>query len=216
MRPAFRLLFHILSDVIITGRENIPKSGAYIIAVNHTSLFEAPLVLAFWPIPAEAAGAVEIWERPGQSALVRLYGGIQVHRGQYERKTIETLVSVLVSGRPLLLAPEGTRSHTPGMQRAHPGIAFLVEATQAPVVPVGVVGSADDFLIRALRAERPRIEMHIGKPIRLPALPARGSERRAARQQNADLVMRKIAELLPDPYHGVYSRLSLENQSHES
>ena len=69
MRPIARGLFHILGKVRIVGRENVPKSGAYIIATNHISLFEPPLVLAFWPKPVEALGASDIWERKGQSLL---------------------------------------------------------------------------------------------------------------------------------------------------
>ena len=80
VRPIFRLIFHLISNVIIEGRENIPQSGAYLITINHISLYDPPFVLAFWPIPPEAAGAVELWSRPGISVLVRIYGGIKVHR----------------------------------------------------------------------------------------------------------------------------------------
>jgi hypothetical protein len=47
--------------------------------------------------------------------------------------------------------------------------------------------------------------MRIGEPIKLPPINGRGAERRAMRQANADLVMRRIAELLPARYHGVYA-----------
>ena len=89
-RPVFRLVFHILSHIRIIGRENVPKSGPYLIAINHVSLFEAPFVLAFWPTAPEAVGAVDIWNRPGQSTLARLYGGIPVHRGEYDRQLLDT------------------------------------------------------------------------------------------------------------------------------
>ncbi|MEJ2601032.1 MAG: 1-acyl-sn-glycerol-3-phosphate acyltransferase [Anaerolineales bacterium] len=98
MRPIFRLLFHILSQVRIIGIENVPDNGAYLLAINHVSLYEPPFILAFWPTPLEAAGAVEIWERPGQNILIRLYGGIPVHRGDYDRNLIETMLAVLKSG----------------------------------------------------------------------------------------------------------------------
>jgi len=201
----FRGVFHILSRVRVSGLENVPKSGAYIIAINHVSLFEAPLVTAFWPISFEVAGAADVWDRPGQGLLARLYGGIPIHRGQYDRKMLETTLSVLKSGYPLLLAPEGGRSHELGMQRAKPGIAYLMDKAQVPVVPVGIVGSTDDFLDRALRAERPSIGMTIGQPVNLPPVTGRGKARRQARQENADMVMAKIAALLPVEYRGVYA-----------
>ena len=86
LRPIFRLVFHLLSDVRIIGRENIPKSGAYLITINHVSLFEPPFILTFWPTAPEGAGAIEIWDKPGQGLLVRLYHGIPVHRGEFDRQ----------------------------------------------------------------------------------------------------------------------------------
>jgi 1-acyl-sn-glycerol-3-phosphate acyltransferase len=209
LRPLFRGLFHMLSHVRITGKENVPKNGAYLIAINHVSLFEPPFALAFWPVAAEGAGAVDIWDRTGQSLLVRLYGGIPVHRGEYDRKLIDTLLSVLKSGRPLLIAPEGGRTHTLAMRRALPGTAYLADLASVPVVPVGVVGTSDDFLARALHGRRPEIEMRIGPPFMLPPITGKGEERRSARQRNVDLIMRKIAAVLPTEYHGVYAEKSI-------
>jgi 1-acyl-sn-glycerol-3-phosphate acyltransferase len=209
LRPIFRGLFHLLSSVCIRGLENVPKSGAYLVAINHISLFEAPFIVAFWPSELEAMGAVEVWRRKGQNILARLYYGIQVHRGQYDRQVMEQALAILASGRPLLIAPEGGRTHQPGLRRAYPGVAYLVERSGVPVVPVGIVGTTDDFLQRALRLERPKLEMNIGKPLRLPPILAKGEARRQARQRNADLVMLAIAALLPPEYRGIYAEFSL-------
>ncbi len=206
-RPIFRLIFHLLSQVSIIGKENIPSRGGYLITINHISLFEPPLMMAFWPTPPEGAGAVEIWQRSGQSLLVRLYGGLQVHRGEFDRQALEKMIAALKSGRPLLLAPEGRRSHAPGMQRALPGAAYIVEKTGVPVLPVGIVGTSDDFFDRAIRMQRPKIEMRIGKPFDLPLVEGKGASRREALQANADRIMLAIAALIPAEYHGVYDML---------
>jgi len=213
LRPIFRGLFHILSKVRISGKENIPQQGAYLIAINHISLFEPPFVLAFWPTAPEGAGAVDIWDRTGQSTLVRLYGGIPVRRGKYDRQLVETLLRVLQSGKPLLIAPEGGRSHSLGMRRALPGAAYLAAAAGVPVIPVGISGTNDNFLRNSLKGKRPQIEMKIGRPIVLPKIHRTGEVRRLARQQNADLIMEKIAELLPVEYHGVYSMVANPEES---
>ncbi|OGO41050.1 MAG: hypothetical protein A2W36_02825 [Chloroflexi bacterium RBG_16_58_14] len=204
-RPIFRGIFHLLGPVKITGRENIPPHGAYLIAINHISLFEAPFILAFWPVACEAVGAADIWQRPGQSTLVKYYGGIPIHRGDYDRRVLETLLNVLRSSRPLLISPEGARSHVPGMCRAEPGIAYLVEKADVPVVPVGIVGTTDDYLERGLHGKRPLLEMHIGRTFRLPQGVLEGAARRGARQANADLIMKHIAALLPLEYQGIYA-----------
>ena len=213
MRPIFRLLFHILSQVRISGLENIPERGPYLIAINHVSLYEPPLVLAFWPVPTEAAGAVEIWERRGQNILIRLDGCIPVHRGNYDRTLIETMSAVLKSGLPLLIAPEGGRSHQLGMRRALPGAAYVIDRAGVPVVPVGIVGATDDFLERAVHGKRPLIEMRIGQAVHLPAINGKGEQRRLARRRNADLMMRRIAALLPPEYRGVYANLEPDAQT---
>jgi len=205
LRAIFRGVFRILSKVEITGLENVPQDGAYLIAINHISLYEAPFVATFWPIAPEVAGAAAVWDRPGQSLLAKWYGGIPIHRGKFDRRVIEVTLSVLRSGYPLMLAPEGGRSHTPGMRRAKPGIAYLMDKVSVPVVPVGIVGSTDDFLERAIKGERPTIEMHIGQPLRPEQVGGKGRERRDARQENADQVMKAIAALLPLNYRGVYA-----------
>ena len=205
LKPAFQGLFHILSSVRVTGRENVPFGKPYLVAINHISTFDPPFVMAFWPEMLEGMGAVDIWKRPGQAQLVRLYYATPVHRGEFDRELFDRVLAVLASGRPLVLAPEGGRSHGENMQRARPGIAFIAEKSGVPVVPVGIVGTMDDFFIRAIRAQRPKIEMRIGKPIMLPDVTGRGDERREARQRNADLVMRHIAGLLPEAYRGYYA-----------
>jgi len=200
-----RLLFKILAPIKVTGRENVPLGKPYILAINHVSLFDPPFAVVFWPEQVEVMGAVEVWSKPGQNILAMLWGGIKVHRGDYDRAMFETVLAVLHRGYPLLIAPEGGRSHAPGLRTAKPGIAYLAEQSGLPVIPVGIVGTTDDFWQKATKGKRPLLEMHIGKPILLPVIEGKGDRRREARQRNADLVMRTIAGLLPEEYRGVYS-----------
>ncbi len=205
LRVFLGLLFRVLGRVKITGKENVPLGKPYIVAINHVSLFDPPLAGVFWPEQLEAMGAVDIWSRPGQNVLAWMWGGIKVHRGEYDRAMFEKVLTVLRSGYALLIAPEGGRSHAPGLRAAKPGIAYLAEQTGMPVIPVGIVGTTDDFLQKALKGKRPVVEMHIGRPIKLPEPSTKGPERREMRQRNADLVMRMIAGLLPEEYRGVYA-----------
>ena len=209
VRGGLRLLFYILAPVKITGRKNVPLHTPYIAAINHISLFEAPLVGAFWPEQLEVIGASDVWDRPGQNILARLWGGIPVHRGDYDRAAVEGVLSALRGGSPLLIAPEGGRSHAPGMRQALPGIAYIAEQTGLPVVPVGIVGTTDDFWQKASKGKRPPLEMRIGTPIHLPPVEGKGAERRDSRQHNVDLVMRSIAGLLPEEYRGYYAESAI-------
>jgi len=122
---------------------------------------------------------------------------------------LDWTVRVIKSGNPLLIAPEGGRSHVTAMQRARPGIGYIVEATRVPVVPVGLVGTTDDYWQRSRRGKRPLLEMRIGKPLRLPPIGEQGATRREARQRNSDLVMSHLAGLVPEEYRGVYAESAI-------
>lgn len=205
LKDLFRGIFRLLARVKITGQENIPYGKPYVVAMNHVSIFDPPFVAAFWPEELEIIGAIDVFSKPGQGQLLRLYGVIPVHRGDYDRSLLRRILAILESGRPLLIAPEGARSHDPAMRRARPGIAFIVEKTGAPVLPVGIVGTTEDFWQRARRGQKPSLEMRIGKPITLPPITVEGTDKHAARQQNADLVMSYLAGLLPEEYRGAYA-----------
>jgi 1-acyl-sn-glycerol-3-phosphate acyltransferase len=205
LKTLFRGIFRVLARTSITGKENIPYGKPYVAAINHVSIFDPPFAAAFWPEELEIIGAIDVFSKPGQGQLLKLYGVIPVYRGVYDRSLFTRLISILNSGRSLLIAPEGARSHAPGMLPAKPGIAYLVEKTGVPVLPVGIVGTTEDFWQRARRGERPWLEMRIGKPITLPPITKQGAEKHADRQRNADLVMSYLAGLLPEEYRGVYA-----------
>jgi 1-acyl-sn-glycerol-3-phosphate acyltransferase len=205
IRAILGLLFHVLSPIRIIGRKNVPLGKPYIVAINHVSLYEAPFIGVFWPEQLEVMGAVDVWSRPGQNILARLWGGIPVHRGEYDRALFDKVLAALAAGHPLLIAPEGERSHVPGMQLAKPGVAYLAEMSGMPVIPVGIVGTTDDYWHKASKGKRPLLEMRIGKAFNLPPVEGKGEARRESRQRNTDLVMRTIAGLLPEEYRGVYA-----------
>lgn len=210
LRPAFRGLFHLLGQVHFTGKGYIPNKGPYLVAINHLSIVEPPFILAFWPTNLEPVGAIDIWSKPGQGQLARLYGGIPVHRGEFDRELIEKMFSALQAGYPMLIAPEGGRSHAPGLRRGKPGVAYVVNKMNIPVIPVGIVGSTDDYVNKALHGKRPRLEMQIGKPLQFPPITGKGAEKHRLLQRNTDQIMLAIAELLPPAYRGVYANPDLD------
>ncbi|MEE8120017.1 MAG: lysophospholipid acyltransferase family protein [Anaerolineales bacterium] len=200
----FRNLFRLLSRVHITGTENIPEEGAYVIAVNHVSIFEPPLITSFWPHSIEVAGAVEILERPIQSQIMRLYGTIPVHRGRFDRQLLKAMVGRLKAGRPVLIFPEGTRSRKPGLQQASTGAAYIAAKAGVNVLPVGIAGTA--ILADEIRKfRRTQLMMSIGEMIDLPAIPWRSAERKEILRLQTDKIMYAIADLLPRAYQGLYA-----------
>lgn len=203
--PAFRMIYRTMARVKVTGKENVPLGKPYVIAMNHISIFDPPLVVSFWPEPPEVIGAADVFEKKGQGQILSMYGVIPVHRGDYDRVLLDKIFAILRSGHPLVIAPEGGRSHVPAMQRAMPGVGYIIEHAQVPIIPVGIVGTTDEFWQLARKGMKPHLEMRIGKPIIFLPTTEKGTARREARQKSADFVMQTIAGLLPEEYHGVYA-----------
>ena len=210
IKSLLRGIFHTLSPVEIEGAENIPYGQPYIVAMNHISLFDPPFIGGFWPEMLEIIGAATVFEKPGQKQLLKSYGVIPVHRGEYDRQLIERMLGALKAGRPLLIAPEGGRSHEISMRQAMPGVAYIFEKAKVPIVPAASIGTTSDYWQRAKRGQRPPLTMRIGRPINLPPLVSKGAQRRESRQRNADLVMSHLAGLLPEEYRGVYAKTAIE------
>ncbi len=200
-----RSIFRALSPIHIEGKENIPYGQAYILAMNHVSMFDPPLIAAFWPETLEIIAAQSAFERRGEGEVLRAYGVIPVHRGDYDRVLLDKIFSLLQAGCPLLISPEGTRSREIAMQQAKPGVAYIFEKAQVPILPAGITGTSPEYWKNAKKGERQPLKVKIGSAINLPPVLSKGKGRREARQENADLVMTHIARLLPEAYHGFYA-----------
>jgi 1-acyl-sn-glycerol-3-phosphate acyltransferase len=202
-RPTFRLAFRLLSDVRLEGRACIPCAGPYLVAGNHLSLYEPPLLLAFWPEALEVIGAADVLERPGQGTLMRWYGALPVRRQEADRAMLKAAIRRLKAGRSLLIFPEGGRSPPPGLRQAWAGVAYIAEKASVPVLPVAVTGT--EVLLGSGRHGRPTLCITIGEALRFGRLPPVGTDRKRQLQQNTERIMQAIAGLLPEAYRGIYA-----------
>jgi len=205
LRVFFRAFFHVLGKVEISGFENIPNHNKYVAVFNHVSLVEVPFIGGFWPTILEIIGGADVWSRPGVSIVVKMWSGVQVKRGQFDKEVFQQVKQIFEADRPLMISPEGTRSHTPGLARGKAGVAFIIDRVDVEVLPVAVIGNTMDFLKKGIRGKRPPIQMIVGEPFKLAPLDGRGEARRVMRQNNTDIIMAKLASLLPENYRGVYA-----------
>jgi 1-acyl-sn-glycerol-3-phosphate acyltransferase len=188
----------------ISGTINIPSVGAYLVAPNHISIFEPPLLGAFWPSELEIAAAVEILERPIQSEIMRPYITVHVHRGQLDRSLITVLLERLANGRPVLIFPEGMRTKSPGLKAGNTGAAYLAAKANVSLIPVGITGTYRLWEgIRKL--QRPEIKIRIGPALEFPRFDLRSPERKRTLKVRTDEIMRAIARLLPPDHQGDYA-----------
>jgi 1-acyl-sn-glycerol-3-phosphate acyltransferase len=142
IRLVFIGLAKLLFKFKVRGAEHIPPAGAAIIASNHASYLDPPLIGMAIPRPIYYFAKEELFRTLFGSAL-RIVNAIPVNRNQLDRKTLRTVLSVLAQGEMILMFPEGTRSETGDLQEGRPGVGFIAYQAKVPVVPAYVRGSFD-------------------------------------------------------------------------
>ena len=112
------------------------------------------------------------------------------------------MLSLLAEDRAVVIFPEGHRSPDHTMKEAMLGVAYLALKSQAPILPVGVSGTEK---IRGWRMPFPmcRMRANIGQPFTLPVI--EGKPSRQVLGSMRDMVMGRIAAMLPEEYRGVYA-----------
>ncbi len=205
-RKLLRGLIHFLLLIVgskeVSGSENIPERGPYIIVTNHMSKADAPLLYISFPDVRLRFFAGEKWEKHILfGPIMKAVGAIYINRGEVDRRALREALHALEAGSIFGLAPEGTRSRVKKLIKAKDGAAYLASRAGAPIVPMGVVNT-DRIGPNLLRLRRTTLETHIGQPFTLPVgKRAKGAELEAA----SHLIMVHIANLIPERYHGYYA-----------
>ena len=205
-----RIFGRAMSRVSIEGAiDEIPRDGPLIIAANHASNLDVP-VIGSWLIPLLGRrihwlGKKELFDWPVIGWMAANGGVHPVDRGAADVEAFRLAQRILDGGHVLFAFPEGTRSPDGALQEARGGLALLALRTEAPIVPIGISGS-DRVWPKGQRLPHPggRVTVRIGRPIHLAnELPA-GIDRSAAKSLATSLIMRRIADLLPARQRGVY------------
>ena len=146
------------------GVENIPREGPLILASNHASHLDPPIVGIGVPQPVSFIAKAELFRMPIPGWFLRLVGQIGVERGGGGRKALIVAQKCLEEGGTVIIFPEGTRSATGRVMRGRSGISVLALKTGCPVVPVGITGTHKAFH-RGMKVPRPgRVTVTYGKP----------------------------------------------------
>jgi 1-acyl-sn-glycerol-3-phosphate acyltransferase len=160
-RAGARAALHALGRVEVSGVELIPEQGPVLLAANHRSLVDGPLLVGFTPRPVSCLVKAEAF-RPGLAALLRGSGQIPVVRGTVDPGPVRLCLSILRAGGVVGIFPEGTRG-TGLAATAKPGVGWLALRSGASVLPVACHGTAE--LARRRTALRPVARMVVGRPI---------------------------------------------------
>lgn len=198
-----RFLVRHLTHTEFIGLENIPPAGGVIIAINHMSHLDTPVLFVNPRRPdITALVTTKYQSKPLIKWFTETAGGIWINRDIADFSAIRKASEALAAGLALGIAPEGTRSRDGRLQAGKPGTIMLALKSGAPVVPVGITGT-EDALKKLLQLRKPRIRVRFGEPFSLPEFePGRRSQ---DLQAWTDILMQRIAALLPQSYRGVYA-----------
>ena len=185
-----RTFYRVFYKVKIIGLDNIPQTGAVVLACNHVSNFDPPLVGGFVGLKRDPIYIIkkELLSVPLIGAMLKSFGFIAIDRYKKggDMQSLKQALKVIKEGKALFIFPEGTRSKTGKPIKPKAGIGFLLWHCQAPVVPIKVFNTEKMPFTRELKVV-------IGKPFMLTK--HEGKPTKEQFQDFADSVMQQIIKL---------------------
>lgn len=198
----FRLMYGTVFRWRIHHPERVPLEGPVILASNHCSYLDPPLVGSALPRPINYLARDSLFRFPVFGSILRSWNAVPVDRSGTSPSGLRNIMDRLEQGGGIVLFPEGTRSPDGKLLPARSGVGFVVIKSTAPVVPVRVLGTFEAFG-RHMKFPRPhRVQVVYGHPLWFTELRAEAKSCTKARlkviyQEIADLLMREIAGLHP-------------------
>jgi len=193
----FRIALAPFTRRRVIGLEHVPRTGAAILAPNHISHFDPPLIGISAGRQVDWMAMEELFENPILAGLLRWIGSFPVGRGKMDYAAVRTAIERLKRGRMVGVFPEGglRTGPTSVLEGAplKPGVAALAQMTQAPVIPCAVIGT--DALYnpgRWLPWRHSKVWIVFGEP--LPP-PHSGGDKAAAREEFENILGQRIREL---------------------
>lgn len=185
----------------------VPAEGPLLLYTNHTGLIEAPILYCELAPRKNvtALSKIENFQKFFLGLVMRVWRIIPVQRGEADMEAMRACIERLKAGWILGIAPEGTRSHEGGLQRAQSGVAVLALHSGAPLMPVAHWGGSR-MREHLKRLRREPFILRVGPMFRLDARGQRVTKE--IRQEMADEMMYQLAMLLPEEHRGAYSDLT--------
>lgn len=151
-----RVFCYIVFRVGKRGKENVPKTGAYIMCANHTSNWDPPIIVACTNRKMHIMAKAELFKNKFICWFAEKCWVFPVKRGGKDIESMKHSLKVLKDGEMLMLFPEGTRNGMSKNGKAQNGAAFMALRTGVPVIPVGIIGDMKPFH---------KVTLNYGKPL---------------------------------------------------
>ena len=156
------MLHHVIMRVRSEGQALVPASGPLILAGNHASWLDGPLVVAECPRPVRCLTKVELYKGALGWFLSKI-GQIPIDRGRPDRTALHASLEELQNGGAIGMFPEGTRG-TGELDAVHDGVAWLAVRSGAQVLPVACLGTAVALPKGAKFPKRTPVTVVFGEP----------------------------------------------------
>ena len=199
----FRALYKFYFGWRVYNPERVPLKGPVILASNHASFIDPPLVGAGLKRGINYLARESLFRFPVLGWVLHRWQAVPVDREGGGAKGLKAILERLLAGGAIILFPEGTRTRDGKLQPARSGIGLTVIKSSAPVVPVRVFGTFEAYN-RHMRFPRPchRVIVKYGRPMHFEKLRAEAATCSKPRlkeiyQQVADEIMQAIAALGP-------------------
>ncbi len=177
------------------GVENVPKSGALILAPNHFSQMDHFFVGLYLRRKVRFMAKSQMFGPPVLTYIYKHGGVFPVRRGHRDEESIKTALHDPRQGEMLLVYAEGGRSRSGKLGEVKPGIGRIALESGAPVVPVAIHGS--EKVRRWKRLRFPKVTVRFGEPLRFPTEEAPSRERQL-----------EVAEQIFAPVREMYAGLT--------
>lgn len=148
----------------VSGREYIPASGGVIVAANHLSLLDVPLLSYAIGRESRFPAKPELFSHALLARFLLSLGGFPLARGEGDRKALSFSERVIREGGVLAIFPEGSRSRDGILHPFHRGVALLAISGKVPIVPCAISGSGESLPPGALLPRPARIAIRFGPP----------------------------------------------------
>ncbi|MCS7208112.1 MAG: 1-acyl-sn-glycerol-3-phosphate acyltransferase [Fimbriimonadales bacterium] len=178
----------------VAGAERVPLQGGLIVAPNHLSLLDPPIIGCACPRELRYLAKAELFHYGLFTRLIRRLGAFPVERGTADVRAIKTALQQLQEGRAVLIFIEGTRGDGKQLLPPTPGVTLLARQSGAPVVPTAIVGSERAWPKGAKLPRRAHIQVAFGMPLTYREVFGERTDR-AARDAFSELVMARIEAL---------------------
>jgi len=199
-----KFLLRISLSWKVDGKENVPSEGPFIMVANHVHLVDPILLISIFPRWINFMAKEELFRYPFLRVIIRWAQAVSVQRRGTivdKQEAMNQAKSLLNKGLVLGMFPEGKRNHNGKLLPGKPGSAVIASRMDIPLLPVGIVGT-EKLKGTSWLWKRPGIVINIGQPFKLP--PTNGRLTKSQTKSLTDLMMKKIAALLPQDNRGVY------------